>query len=444
VRCYASGEQMGASEPDPARRRARRRKALAGAGAVLTGALIAAIALAGGSGTGSSPETTPAGTGAAPTATTPAATAPGTTATTAPPTATAPTTTSAAAGPGPPAKPAPTGEQFGVNVNRLFDDRTYTAQQTDSQLRAVRATGAMTARTDALWEAAEPTAPVGGVHHYDWSFDDAIAAALAQHGLQWLPIIDYSAPWAQSVPGVDHSPPSSAADYAAYAGALAARYGADGSFWKAHPELPSDPVQTLEVWNEPDNPTFWSPRVDPARYADLYVRARDAIAAADPSARVIVGGLTNVPSFIPAMIQARPDLREHIDGVAVHPYGATPLGVVGNVAKARQVLSLTGLGAVPLYVTEFGWTTHPSSSHNWLPERQRPRYISQTMASLGHLDCGVAAAILYTWVTPERDRDNGQDWFGIHSPSGAGTPDAAALASGLRRAAQPEAPIHLC
>jgi polysaccharide biosynthesis protein PslG len=417
---------------------------VAGAGALLAGVLVAAIALAGRSGTRSSAETTTAGTGAAPTATTPTGTTPGTIATTAPPTGTPPTTTSAAAGPGPPAKPAPTREQFGVNVNRLFNDRNYTAHQTDSQLRALRATGAMIARTDALWEAAEPTPPVGGIHHYDWSFDDTIAAALARHDLRWIPIIDYSAPWAQSVPGVDHSPPSSAADYAAYAGALAARYGAGGSFWGAHPELPSDPVQTLEIWNEPDNPTFWSPRVDPARYADLYVRARDAIAAADPSARVIVGGLTNVPAFLPAMLQARPDLRGHIDGVAVHPYGANPLGVVGNVAKARQVLGSTGLGAVPLYVTEFGWTAHPTSSHNWLPERLRPRYISQTIASLGHIDCGVAAAILYTWVTPERDPDNGQDWFGIRSPSGAGTPDSAAFASGLRRAAQFGAPIHLC
>ena len=89
---------------------------------------------------------------------------------------------------------------------------------------------------------AEPTAPVDGVHHYDWSFDDSIAGALAAHGLQWLPIIDYSAAVGRSrSPAATTRRRSSAADYAAYAGALAARYGAGGSFWRAHPELPARP-----------------------------------------------------------------------------------------------------------------------------------------------------------------------------------------------------------
>ena len=126
-------------------------------------------------------------------------------------------------------------EVFGINVNRLFNDLTYTQAQIDAQLAAVRATGATVARSDALWEAAEPHAPAGGRHHYDWSFDDQIAGSLAAHGLTWLPIIDYTAPWAQSVSGQDHSPPRSDADYAAYAGAFAARYGSGGTFWRAHP-----------------------------------------------------------------------------------------------------------------------------------------------------------------------------------------------------------------
>ena len=84
----------------------------------------------------------------------------------------------------------------------------------------MKATGATVARSDAFWEAAEPHAPVNGSHQYDWSFDDRVAGSLAAHGLTWLPIIDYTAPWAQSVSGQDHSPPRSFADYAAYAGGV--------------------------------------------------------------------------------------------------------------------------------------------------------------------------------------------------------------------------------
>jgi len=347
--------------------------------------------------------------------------------------------------PAPPAaRPPPAGEQFGVSVNRLFNDGTYTTQQIDSQLAALHATGATIARSDALWEASEPTAPVGGVHHYDWSFDDAIAAALARHGLRWLPIIDYSATWAESAPGSEHSPPSSAADFAAYAAAFAARYGPGGSFWSAHPDLTVLPVGTLEIWNEPDSPHFWSPAPDPARYAGLYEAAREGILAVDPSARVIIGGLTNPGAFLPALLAAAPDLRGRIDGVGIHPYAPNPLSVLATVGRARAALAALGLGSVPLYVTEFGWPTLPAHSQYWAPESLRPRYIRSTIAALGHTNCGVAMTVLYTWVTPESDPANREDWFGIHSPAGTDTPDVRALTAGLRAAAASSPALDVC
>jgi polysaccharide biosynthesis protein PslG len=344
----------------------------------------------------------------------------------------------------PPAKVAPSTEAFGVSVNRLFNDGTYSPQQIDAQLAALQATGATIARSDALWEASEPTAPADGVHHYDWGFDDTIAAALARHGLRWLPIIDYAAPWAESVAGSDHSAPSSAADFAAYAGAFAARYGPGGSFWRAHPELTAEPVDTFEIWNEPDSPNFWSPAPDPARYADLYVAARDAILAADPAGRVLIGGLSNPGAFLPALLGAAPDLRGHIDGVGVHPYAPTPGDVIATIARARATLAALGLASVPLYVTEFGWPTLPAHSQDWAPQSLRPRYIRRTIGTLGHTNCGVAMTVLYTWVTPERDPADREDWFGIHSPAGTDTPDARALTAGLRAATASASAVDAC
>jgi hypothetical protein len=344
----------------------------------------------------------------------------------------------------PPAKPASSAEEFGVSVNRLFNDGTYSPQQIDAQLAALQATGATIARSDALWEASEPAAPVDGVHHYNWGFDDAIAAALARHGLRWLPIIDYSASWAESVAGSDHSAPSSAADFAAYAAAFAARYGSGGSFWRAYPEVSAEPVDAFEIWNEPDSPNFWLPTPDAARYADLYVAARDAILAADPGGRVLIGGLSNPGAFLPALLAAAPDLRGHIDGVGIHPYAPTPGGVISTVARARATLAALGLASVPLYVTEFGWPTLPAHSQDWAPQRLRPRYIQRTITTLGHTNCGVAMTVLYTWVTPERDPTDREDWFGIHSPAGTDTPDVRALTAGLRAAAAGAPAVDAC
>jgi hypothetical protein len=336
------------------------------------------------------------------------------------------------------ALPAPAGQAFGINVNRLFNDRTYTPARIAAQLAGVRATGATLARSDAFWEAAEPQAPIAGRHTYNWSFDDQVAGSLAAQGLTWLPILDYSAPWDASVAGQDHSPPRSDADYAAYAGAFAARYGSDGAFWRAHPDLTAEPVGAVEIWNEPDNAEFWVPRPDAAAYARLYLAARAAIDAADPDMRVLVGGLTRATGFLPAMAQAAPQLSGHIDGVAVHPYGA-PAVVVSRVRGARAALVRLGMGAVPLYATEFGWTTQPAGAVGYTPEAQRPAEITGVLTTLGHLQCGLAAALLYTWVTPERNPADAQDWYGIANPADPdiGTPDTAAFAAGVRAATQP-------
>lgn len=341
-----------------------------------------------------------------------------------------------AAPPAPPAKPAAASESYGANTGRLFNGGRYPLAVIDQQLHALRQAGATEARSDASWEATEPKPPSGNLHHYDWSFDDLVAGALARNGLTWLPIIDYSPPWARSVPGQDHSAPD-AAEYAAYAAAVAARYGPDGTFWRANPSLPAHPVDTYEIWNEPDNPVFWVPKPDAAAYAALYLRAREAIDSAQPGARVIVGGLTHPTTFLPALVSAAPGVSKELDGVAIHPYGADPQAVLANVVAARKALVGLGLGKVPMYVTEFGWTTSPPGALDYLSERLRPGYLSQTLDLLGHTNCGLAAVFVYAWVTPERDPADAQDWFGIHPPDGGTSPDTTAFAHGLRAAAAP-------
>jgi polysaccharide biosynthesis protein PslG len=339
----------------------------------------------------------------------------------------------------PPAQPPPAGASFGINVNRLFNDGTYSLPEISAQLLALQRTGVKLARSDALWERSEPAAPAAGVHHYDWSFDDLIVTELALHGVQWLPIIDYSAYWDESIPGQDHSPPASFADYAAYAAAVAARYGTGGTFWSAHPSLTPQPVTTYEIWNEPDGAGFWLPGPQPDLYSDLYLTARAAILAAQPTARVIVGGLTSPTTFLPAMLAARPQLLGHIDGVGIHPY-AKPDAMVAKIRADRATLVALGMPSVPLYVTEFGWGTMPSSSIDYAPANVRPSYIRRSFDDLGHLDCGLAAVILYTWVTPQADAATVEDWYGIHPPHGGIDPSTAAFAQGLRLASQTGGP----
>jgi hypothetical protein len=58
--------------------------------------------------------------------------------------------------------------------------------------------------------------------------------------LRWQPVLGYSAKWASQIPGDEHAPPASTADYAAFAGAFAARYGEGGVFLEGAPAASGD------------------------------------------------------------------------------------------------------------------------------------------------------------------------------------------------------------
>src|SRR5829696_5617150 len=216
---------------------------------------------------------------------------------------------------------------FGVNGQML---PTLPADQQERHLAAMAAGGLQVVRRDASWGYAEPSPPDPGTgaHTYRWDEFDEQVALYARHGLRWLPIIDYSTAWSGRIAGDYFSPPADPRPYAAYAAAIARRYGRGGNFWRVHPELPELPVRKYEIWNEQNTEHFWRGQADaPERYAELYLAARGAIKAVDPGARVIVGGLalenagvTDPDDFVRRMYRHHPDLVGNVDAIGFHPY----------------------------------------------------------------------------------------------------------------------------
>jgi len=288
--------------------------------------------------------------------------------------------------------------------------------------------GVKLVRRDAVWDTVEPAAPVNGRHAYDWTTYDRQVEALARHGMRWLPIIDYSARWAGTVPGDLNTPPARPNDYIAYAVALARRYGPNGSFWQAHPAVPRVPVTRYEIWNEPNAKLFWHPQHDaPERYADLYAATRAGLKSVDPSSRVIIGGLAlgnqdvmSEHEFVDRMYRRRPDLVGHVDAVALHPYAPDAAGVHARIRDFRRTLARHGGGALPLEITELGWTTTSAS------EAHRAASLAQLASELVRSDCGVASMIPHTWLTAELTPTNPEHWFGIANDDGSLKPSGAA------------------
>jgi hypothetical protein len=111
---------------------------------------------------------------------------------------------------------------FGVNPGDLFK---LPQSQWDTHLAAIADDGVQVVRMGAWWSDLEPGPPTNGQHNYSWSDIDKQVVALARHGLQWEPLLCFSATWGSMVDGEYDAAPDGSANFAAFGAALAKRYG---------------------------------------------------------------------------------------------------------------------------------------------------------------------------------------------------------------------------
>ncbi len=348
----------------------------------------------------------------------------------------------------PAAAPSPVvpAEFYGLNAQLAFDvsaERQWPA--TAAQIARV---GVGVVRRDAFWSTIEPTPPRAGRHRYRWGTTDRLVAALAASRLRWYPIVDYGVAWASA--GSSHNPPTPrrVRDYGDFAGALAARYGPHGRFWRLHPRLPAMPIHDYEVWNEPNAARFWSDQANaPARLAAMYLAARNHVRAVDRSARVVLGGLSaiGVDGFLTRMVQARPELVGQLDAVGFHPYGGGPNGGLQVTYERIRALRATldrlfPRRRVPIEITETGWAVPP------VPEAWRAARLQQLALELPRSNCDVTRLIVHTWTSLDAGTSS-EAWFGIAHPDGSLSPSGVAFeqAIALMRSPQaPTAPVQIC
>ena len=271
--------------------------------------------------------------------------------------------------------------------------------------------GARFIRRDLNWTALEP---VQG--EFDFTLSDRTVEATDAVGGETLGLLVYGNPWASADSDDSCTPPDDPADFGAYAAAVAERYqGRMGRY---------------EVWNEPNaGIRFWKPEEDPVAYGELLIEAADRIHGVDPDAMVSLGGLfhppmfmtTPGPVFLDQVFDAHPDLADHIDAVAFHPYrypfsapeeSETQESLTDAICGMFDQLDARDAGDLELWITELGWHTAPEAFVTGVDQEDQAAYLVRaTVLSLAQ---GVPVFQWYTFRDSGEDSTDQEQMFGLY------------------------------
>jgi hypothetical protein len=208
----------------------------------------------------------------------------------------------------------------------------------------IEGTGARWARVDLSWNFVERHGPAVARGAGNWTAMDAIAQAAARHGIELLPMVAYTPPWASSEREMWSFPDSQAfEDF--FAAAL-----------RRYPQ-----IRAWEIWNEPNLHVFARPRPDPVGFVELLRAARRARDRVGSGANLIAGGLAPggeiaIGPWLDTV--ARLGGLRLVDGVGIHPYSVRDPADPGSwmmrlEALHRRLSELAGRD-MPLWLTEYG------------------------------------------------------------------------------------------
>lgn len=304
-----------------------------------------------------------------------------------------------------------------------WDRAAATAPPADQTAQYARMSEAGVGAVRAVFSWAHAQPERGGA--FDFSATDALVADATAAGVQMLPIVMYAPEWARTRPGAGASPPTSAAAYAAYLGALVDRYGRGGSFWIDRPELPQRPIVAWQIWNEPHLRYQWDlgPRGGNWQrgYVALLKAAHRTVKRRDSHAQVVLAGLTNMSWRELARLYDA-GVRPYFDVGAAHAYTASVTNVMKIVKLFRTVMKRHGDRRKPVWLTEVSWPAargHLNPGAGFQSVITTDRGMAQRLTDLYRVARGASGRLglqrvyWYSWATSYRGRDESFDYAGL-------------------------------
>ncbi len=282
------------------------------------------------------------------------------------------------------------GSPFGVVAalgNRVRADEIPAA------VALMREAGIQWQREEIFWDRVQqqPGGP------YDWDGDDTgrynydlAIAAQARAGIRLLGLLDYNPAWFK---GKNPHPEEWIADWGDFVYNTVARYGRERG-----------QIKHWELWNEPNLAAsgYESGLYTIADFVRLLEVGRAAALAADPEAKIVLGGLSSIWSELPSPYHydyfdyldqvGRLGGWNHVDIIAIHPYRPdAPEGDAWrrdhSLTFRQELQRLDGLlrtyGPKPVWLTELGWST----SRGWPgvdPDTQAFFLVRAYLTALAH------------------------------------------------------------
>jgi hypothetical protein len=161
-------------------------------------------------------------------------------------------------------------------------------------------------------------------------------------------------------------------------------------------------IDYVEVWNEPNESKWWPTGPDPVEFARLLSVTYTAVHQASPTTQVISGGLaSNDIGYLEKVYKAFDTLglkASPFDMVGAHPfagdhapdsvdpakrYDREPFGLYDEnftgFMGLHDVMARNGDKELPVYITQFGYSTREGEGRKAVPDELRAQYLTQAL-----------------------------------------------------------------
>jgi len=256
-----------------------------------------------------------------------------------------------------------------ARVNREFWGVFVRRSLTTKDLNRMHDGRVGTARWVLFWSHIQPTE--GGA--YQWGESDSIIGALASKGIRVLPTL-YGSPGYAASSG--NAPPlgskQARQEWKQFLRAAVKRYGPGGEYW-SNPLLyhahylnaASRPIKAWQIWNEPNLPNYFRAHNRVRAYGRLVKLSHRAIRSEDSHAKVVLAGMPGYSTFhswtfLKRLYRIR-GIKRAFEVAASHPYAPNLHFVRAQLNKFRRVMVRHHDRHTPIWITEVGWGSNPST-----------------------------------------------------------------------------------